>query len=566
MEIENQNNRPTLNKTNNNNNNNSNNNSNNNNNNNNIINKVQLNNKVGNKIVHKTMKSNNSNKIVVGLKSNKKSTKSKNVIINKNDISQNKLEQINESNELNNGNNDLNNEIKKLKEELKKVKEKNNLLSNENKILKKTIEEKDSEIKDLKKKNSLLQKDNDKIKLENKNLTANNKKLEKEKNESNETIEKIKKANPFILYESPTLVGLENIGGKCFINSTLQCLSQTKDLTKFFLNKKNENRIINNNIALENKNDKQLAPVYLELIQKLWEINGEKKYSPNKFNDTLYNINSIFQNAKTVGPKDLVVFILEQLHKELKKVINNDNTNNSQVINQYNEDSALNYFINDFKNNTSVISDIFFGVNETNTICLKCQNIYNQQGLNTPICYGFGNFYFLSFPLEEIKNMKLNKSFNQLTYFNVLTLNDCFFYNQKSEYFTGENQNFCNTCKLFYDSNFYSKIYVSPNVLILILDRGIENIRDIKIFFTETIDISQFVIQKDSPQLIYNLYGVVSEVNQNGLSQHFIASCKSPIDNKWYKYDDTVVTPISDVQREVIGFGNPYILFYQKNN
>jgi ubiquitin C-terminal hydrolase len=171
--------------------------------------------------------------------------------------------------------------------------------------------------------------------------------------------------------------------------------------------------------------------------------------------------------------------------------------------------------------------------------------------------------------LEEIKNIKMNNCCNQTVQslnFNVLSLNDCFFYNQKSEYFTGENQNFCHVCKLYCDANFYSKIYVSPNVLILIMDRGIENISDIKIYFTETIDISQFVIRKDSPQLIYNLYAVISEINQTGPSQHFIASCKNPIDNKWYKYDDTAVTSISDVQREVIDFGNPYILFYQKNN
>ena len=85
-------------------------------------------------------------------------------------------------------------------------------------------------------------------------------------------------------------------------------------------------------------------------------------------------------------------------------------------------------------------------------------------------------------------------------------------------------------------------------------------------YFTETLDITQFVIFKESSPLIYKLYGVVSQVNQDGSSQHFIASCKSPINNKWYKYDDTNVTPISNVQSEVICFGNPYILFYQKIN
>jgi len=496
----------------------------------------------------------NSKKKLIPFKSHQNSKKE---MIIKKHIPEKKLPTINENNEVNKGNDDINNEIKKLKDEIKEIKEKNNSLSNENKNLNKTIKEKENEIKKLKK-------EIDKIKLENKKLIAKNKELEKEKNESNETIVKVKKVNPFILYDSPTLVGLESIGAKCFINSTLQCLSQTKELTKYFLNKKNENRIINNNIALNNKNDSQLAPAYLELIKKLWEINGEKKYSPNKFNNTLNNINSIFKNAKNAGPKDLVVFILEQLHKELKKDVNNKSS--TLQLNQYDQNSAFNYFINDFANNTSIITDIFFGVNETTSICLKCKNIYNQQGLNNPICYDFGSFYFLAFPLEEIRNMKNKNCINQSINFNALSINDCFCYNQKTEYFTGENKNFCNICKFFYDSIFNSKIYCSPNVLILILDRGIEDISDIKVYFTETIDISQFVLQKDSPQLIYNLYGVISDISQGGTCQHFIASCKSPINNKWYKYDDTVVSPISDVQREVIGFGNPYILFYQKNN
>ena len=84
--------------------------------------------------------------------------------------------------------------------------------------------------------------------------------------------------------------------------------------------------------------------------------------------------------------------------------------------------------------------------------------------------------------------------------------------------------------------------------------------------FTESIDITQFVLQKDKPQIIYNLYGVITHIGQSGPNAHFIASCKSPVDYRWYRFNDSIVNPINNLQKEVIEFGTPYILFYQKNN
>ena len=116
-----------------------------------------------------------------------------------------------------------------------------------------------------------------------------------------------------------------------------------------------------------------------------------------------------------------------------------------------------------------------------------------------------------------------------------------------------------------YDSNYTSKIFSSPNVLILILNRGKGNIYDVKLDFTETIDITQFVLFKDKPQITYNLYGVITHIGQSGPDAHFVASCKSQINNKWYRFNDAFVNPINDFQKEVINFGTPYILFYQRN-
>ena len=139
-------------------------------------------------------------------------------------------------------------------------------------------------------------------------------------------------------------------------------------------------------------------------------------------------------------------------------------------------------------------------------------------------------------------------------------------YNQKTELFTGENRNYCNLCKQLYDSNYTSKIFVSPNILVLILNRGKGNIYDVKLDFTEIIDISQFILQKDKPQIIYNLYGVITHIGQSGPSAHFMAACRNYIDNKWYRFNDAFINPITNIKKEVIEFGTPYILFYQRDS
>ena len=67
-----------------------------------------------------------------------------------------------------------------------------------------------------------------------------------------------------------------------------------------------------------------------------------------------------------------------------------------------------------------------------------------------------------------------NNSF-QINNNNRVSLYECFFYNQKTDYLTGDNKNYCNLCKQLYGSMYINKIFVSPNVLVIILNRGKDN-------------------------------------------------------------------------------------------
>ena len=485
-----------------------------------------------------------------------------------------------------------------LNKELKELKDNYALISNENKDLKDQLEAKNKQINEIDNKNqkdevdksNIKTKDNEieKLKLqindllqiekalkekEKQNFELNNKynslldnhnNLSQENEKLKKEIQKLTEGIPPVFLK-PTLIGLNNIGATCFMNATLQCLSQTKQLTDFFLIKKHRDLIINNNIAKENKKDLQLSPLYLELIENLWNPNSNKPYSPFDFRKIVEKMNPLFAQNQPGDSKDFIYFILQQLHKELCQFKLNYDENFQ--VNQYDQISSFKNCLNEFyKHGVSIISDTFYFFTEKQTICMNCANMCNQQGFNCPILYNHQIDILLNFPLEEVRKFVIGQQVpnnnNQIN--NTLTLIDCFNYYGKVDFFTGDNQNYCNSCQQLSDAQSITSIHSNPNVLIIILNRGKNNIYKIDLDFPQTLDLSQFVKYKDKLLLLYDLYGVITHLGQSGPNAHFVASCKSPIDSKWYRYNDGSVTPIGDFQKDVLKFGTPYILFYKK--
>ena len=188
----------------------------------------------------------------------------------------------------------------------------------------------------------------------------------------NNQIKKLKEPEPISIYKQPTLIGLNNIGSTCYKNSVLQCLSQTRGLTNYFLKEKNYDRIMNTNISKQDPNQIQLCHIYYDLIQNLWKKNSTfKSFSPNEFMNSIakmtQNDQVQFSLYEVEDAKDFIIYILERMHNELKQPLKHKFWKiepKDQPLNQYDKNNAFIHFLDEFQNETSIISDLFYGFNE----------------------------------------------------------------------------------------------------------------------------------------------------------------------------------------------------------
>ena len=348
------------------------------------------------------------------------------------------------------------------------------------------------------------------------------------------------------------LRGLVNIANTCYMNSIIQCFAHIEELIIYF----EKPKILKLIDAPENR--QKLFPVFIELIKLLWDPYDASPLHPYMFKEKLGQMNPLFKGPIPNDAKDLLTFLLMQLHEELNnpKNINNNNINMNQniIYNAYmqqDKKAMLNYFVPHFESNyRSIISELFYGLTYNQTQCQFCKRIlYNYQTMN-----------FLIFPLAQVLNYKMQSVNFQNNFNNTVTLEDCFKYNQN---IAPLNDYYCNICKQTSTALYASFISVSPNIIIIILNRGVGLQYKVKIDFEENLDLKNYVeFFKD--QAFYELIGVVTHYGESGASGHFMARCKSPIDGFWYLYNDAIIQKLEFFTKENFLQGNPYILFYKK--
>ena len=334
------------------------------------------------------------------------------------------------------------------------------------------------------------------------------------------------------------------------MNATIQCLSHVSKFKDYFLN----------GPLIDSVTRDRNCPLTLEfssLVNHLWKLpkdnNNQNYYNPTDFKNIISQMNPLFQGIAANDSKDLILFIYETIHKEINTFPYN---NNQYTLNNCNNDIELVNFRNSYyPKNSSILVDTFYFEQQS---CLRC----TRCGF-TKISYNIANM--LIFPLEKVRQFVYQSSNGQQ---NSVSLDQCFIQNQQGEVLNGTNQIYCNACQNMADAVMINYIYTSPEVFTIILNRGKGLEFNVDFHFDHFINIDNYVIDKSQGKYnLYELICILCHYGPSGMSGHFIAFCKSPIDKIWYCYNDANVTKCEG-EPDISKLGNiegiPYVLYYQR--
>jgi ubiquitin C-terminal hydrolase len=337
--------------------------------------------------------------------------------------------------------------------------------------------------------------------------------------------------------DKQSLIKLEKNTNINYLNSVIQCLSNVQDLTGHLLNKK---RIQQISIQREIK---PLSYEYVEVLKHLWLDENIKTYSLKNITNYIQEANP-FLSCNESDIKDLIFFIINNMHQELNKIENPTQYIPNDTIKfnyQLTFEMYLNYYNTNYK---SIISDLFYGLKNDTLTCDNCMSTSHSL-----------NYYdIMNYSLEQIRDFKGYS-------YDTVYVEECFDYNERKIDLYNCKNYFCNFCNKNSNGVLSSKLISIPKILILVMSRKEEKEFDINLVFEEFLNLRKYIFYDSNPYK-YELIGVISNINKYDEEQRFVSFCKSSVNKKWYLYDDdkdVIDVKFNDVKEK----GKAYVLIYK---
>ncbi|KAF7729447.1 CSN-associated deubiquitinating enzyme Ubp12 [Apophysomyces ossiformis] len=206
---------------------------------------------------------------------------------------------------------------------------------------------------------------------------------------------------PAALKRSPSrtkgVCGLNNLGNTCYMNSALQCLINTPQLTQWFL-AGNHQQDLNKDNPLGMGGE--VAKAYGALIEKLWGASSNT-IAPREFKFTIGRFNTAFMGYQQHDSQELLSFLLDGLHEDLNRILKKPYIELPDFEDVQDEEIAEKSWAYHKARNDSIIVDLFQGQFKSRVVCNECGKV----------SVTFDPFMYLSLPLPIQKKTNINLVF-----------------------------------------------------------------------------------------------------------------------------------------------------------
>ncbi|XP_035389949.1 ubiquitin carboxyl-terminal hydrolase 32 isoform X1 [Electrophorus electricus] len=187
--------------------------------------------------------------------------------------------------------------------------------------------------------------------------------------------------------------GLSNLGNTCFMNSSIQCVSNTKPLTDYFISGRHLYELNRTNpIGMRG----HMAKCYGDLVQELWS-GTQKNIAPLKLRWTIAKYAPRFNGFQQQDSQELLAFLLDGLHEDLNRVHEKPYVELKDSDGRPDAEVATEAWDNHLRRNRSIVVDLFHGQLKSQVKCKTCGHISAR----------FDPFNFLSLPLPMDSSMHL---------------------------------------------------------------------------------------------------------------------------------------------------------------